>query len=90
MAEAKFNADKEIDELRAEVARLTQALEDAKTLIGEGVEEGAQGIRDTAEDISEGIQERWSELEARIADNPLPSALIAFGFGFLIARLLSR
>jgi hypothetical protein len=90
MAEKATRVADELDELRAEVERLTTALEEAKALIGESIEEGAGTIREKAEDLGARAQEGWKELEKQIVENPVPSALIALGLGFLIARLLTR
>lgn len=94
---ADDKVSEELDDLRAEVERLTKALADAKALIAEGVDgahEGAEGLRETAEefaeDVSERAQEGWKELQKQISENPVPSALIALAVGFVLARLLSR
>jgi len=84
----------ELDALRSEIERLTKALAEAKTVIAEGVEEGAEGLReaagDFADDMSDRAQEGWKELQKQISENPVPSALIALGLGFVLARLLTR
>jgi ElaB/YqjD/DUF883 family membrane-anchored ribosome-binding protein len=84
----------ELDALRSEIERLNQALADAKAVIAEGVVEGAENLReaagDFAEDMGDRAQEGWKELQKHIAENPVPSALIALGLGFVLARLLTR
>ncbi|HEY4344531.1 MAG TPA: hypothetical protein VGN05_09320 [Parvibaculum sp.] len=84
----------ELDELRAEIERLNKALADAKTMIAEEIGEGAETLRETAsefaEDMSDRAQEGWKELQKQIAENPVPSALIALAVGFVLARILTR
>lgn len=84
----------ELDALRSEIERLTEALAEARSVIAEGVEEGAESLREAAGDFADGMsdraQEGWKELQKQIAENPVPSALIALGLGFVLARLLTR
>ncbi len=80
----------EIAELQAEVERLTKALEEAKALIAEDVGEHEHTARETAEEIGERVQEGLSDLQKQIGENPVPSALIAFGIGFLLGRVFTR
>lgn len=80
----------EIAELQAEVERLTKALEEARTLLGEQPGEQAHTARETAEEIGERVQEGLADLQKQIGENPVPSALIAFGIGFLLGRVFTR
>ncbi|MFZ2468318.1 MAG: hypothetical protein WAW54_07980 [Parvibaculum sedimenti] len=80
----------EIAELQAEVERLTKALEDAKALLGEQPDEQPHTARETAEEIGERVQEGLSDLHKQIGENPVPSALIALGIGFLLGRVFTR
>ncbi|MEN6542635.1 hypothetical protein [Parvibaculum sp.] len=80
----------EIAELQAEVDRLTKALEEAKALLGEQPGEQAHTARETAEEIGERVQEGLADLQKQIGENPVPSALIAFGIGFLLGRVFTR
>jgi len=80
----------EIAELQAEVDRLTKALEEAKALLGEQPGEQPHTARETAEEIGERVQEGLSDLQKQIGENPVPSALIAFGIGFLLGRVFTR
>jgi ElaB/YqjD/DUF883 family membrane-anchored ribosome-binding protein len=73
-----------IEALRAEVERLTSALE------AERARHGSAFSRETAEELGERMQEGFGELQKQIDANPVPSALIAFGIGFLIGRLFTR
>ncbi len=90
--EAKVTA--ELDDLRAEVDRLTKALADAKDVFAEDIGVQAESLRksaeNVAEDVSERAQEGWRELQRQVSDRPVQSALIALGIGFLLSRLLSR
>jgi ElaB/YqjD/DUF883 family membrane-anchored ribosome-binding protein len=91
-ADAKVTED--LDELRAEVDRLTKALAEARGTFAEDADAHAESLRESAEnvaeDLSERAQEGWSELQKQISDNPVQSAIIAFGIGFVLSRLLSR
>ncbi|MGB3808477.1 MAG: hypothetical protein WA943_00175 [Parvibaculum sp.] len=94
-AKADDKAAEELEQLRAEVERLTKDLADAKAMIAEDAQGDApEGIRETAEDFAEDLSERaqegWKELQQQISDHPVPSAFIALGIGFVLARLLSR
>jgi ElaB/YqjD/DUF883 family membrane-anchored ribosome-binding protein len=62
---------------------------------------GVGAAKDGAADAMEVLKERLDELKGKgvkkfesversIEDNPLPAALIAFGVGFVIAKLFSR
>ena len=77
------NADA-IAELRAEVERLTKTLEE------ERARHDSAFSRETAEELGERMQEGLGDLQRQIDANPVPSALIAFGIGFLIGRLFTR
>ncbi|HUD51689.1 hypothetical protein [Parvibaculum sp.] len=80
----------EIAELQAEVERLTKALEEARTAIAEDTGAEVHGAREAAEEIGERFQEGLSDLQKQIGENPVPSALIAFGIGFLLGRVFTR
>lgn len=80
----------EIAELQAEVERLTKALEEAKALLGGQPGEQPHTARETAEEIGERVQEGLADLQKQIGENPVPSALIAFGIGFLLGRVFTR
>lgn len=62
---------------------------------------GAEAAKDNAADAVESLKSRLNDLkdqgadkvhsfEKKIEDNPLPAALIAFGIGFVIAKILTR
>jgi ElaB/YqjD/DUF883 family membrane-anchored ribosome-binding protein len=55
---------------------------------------GVGAVGDNASETMEHLKERLSDLRKRGADkvseNPLQSALIAFGIGFIMAKLLGR
>jgi ElaB/YqjD/DUF883 family membrane-anchored ribosome-binding protein len=79
--ESKFSAT--IEKLESEVERLKQTLSDA-------LSRGEEVFQDEAEEIRERFMEGADELEAQIEANPIRSALIAVGIGFVLGRLLSR
>lgn len=91
-ANAKIGA--ELEDLRAEVERLTNALANAKNNFAEEIGAQTEGLREGAEHVAEGVNERaqesWRELQKQVSDRPVQSALVAFGIGFVLSRLLSR
>lgn len=90
MADKSSKTSDEIDELRAEIERLTAALEEAKAFIQDGAVEGAASAREKAEEIGERLQDGLGDLQKQIDAHPLPSAIIAFAVGLLIGRVISR
>lgn len=86
MAEKKTDEKASIEELRAQVEALQQALEDARA----AMPEEAEGVLAEAEAIRERVQDGLQDIQQQIDAHPVPSALLAFGLGFLIARLISR
>jgi ElaB/YqjD/DUF883 family membrane-anchored ribosome-binding protein len=90
MAEKSTKTADELDELRAEVERLTAALEEAKAFIEDSTAEGAGTAREKAEEIGERVQDGLVDLQKQIDAHPLSSAIIAFAIGLLIGRVISR
>lgn len=92
MADKSSKTAEELAELKAEVERLTKALDEAKAAIAESTapEEEAQSAFETAEEIGERVQEGLTDLQKQIGEHPVPSALIAFGIGFLLGRVFTR
>ena len=89
------DADKaELDKLRAQVERLTEELAKAKEAEQARADDPVEQLREKAEEYAEGLsekaQEGWDELQEQISKNPVQSALVAFGLGFILSRLLSR
>tara|TARA_R110002124_G_scaffold150906_1_gene317687 strand:- start:2437 stop:2736 length:300 start_codon:yes stop_codon:yes gene_type:complete len=84
----------ELDDLRLEIERLTSALDEARTSFAEAAGESAETVlgaaAETAENISGKAQEGWHELQTRIAEKPVQSALIALGLGFILSRIILR
>lgn len=83
-------ADDAIDEMRAEVERLTKALEEAKAMLGKDAEDVLDDIGDTAEEWKERMQEGFNDLQKQIHDNPLPAAFAAFIIGLVLGRVIAR
>ena len=89
------DADKaELDKLRTEVKQLTEELAKAKEAEQARADDPVEQLREKAEEYAEGLsekaQEGWDELQEQISKNPVQSALVAFGLGFVLSRLLSR
>jgi ElaB/YqjD/DUF883 family membrane-anchored ribosome-binding protein len=94
--------EKEVKDLREDVAALRKALreetarrkaEHASGPFGAAAGKAAENVerlRTAAHDAGASAQDHLEELERRIEENPLPSAGIAFGLGFLIGRIFSR
>ena len=78
------NADSELEKLRAEIATLKEALEK------ERASKAPPFSKEDVEELGEKLQDGLTDLEKQIDANPVPSALIAFGIGFLIGRVLGR
>jgi capsule polysaccharide export protein KpsE/RkpR len=72
----------DIETLRAEIEALEKALAEARGETSFGMED--------AEAIGERLQEGLGDIQKQIDAHPVPSALLAFGLGFLIGRLLAR
>ena len=78
----------ELDKLRAEVERLTEELAKAKEAEQARADDPVEQLREKAEEYAEGLsekaQEGWDELQEQISKNPVQSALVAFGLGFVL------
>ena len=91
----------ELDNLKSSFGQLRQ---DVSNLLSEAFGLGRTGAgiaRDGANTAVESLKSRMSDLkdrgaeqvasvEHRIEENPLTSALIAFGIGFVLAKILTR
>lgn len=86
MAEKKSGEGATIEELQAQIEALQKALEEART----AAPEDAESILADAEAVRERVQEGLQDVQKQIDAHPVPSALLAFGLGFLIGRLLTR
>ena len=90
MAEKKTQDDPTIEDLKAEVEALRKALDDAKA---DALEALAGDVTDglaNAEAVRERVQEGLEDVQKQVEAHPVPSALLAFGLGLLIGRLLTR
>ncbi len=87
MAEKKSQDSSSIEELQAQIEALQKALEEARAAMPG---EDAEGMLADAEAIRERVQEGLQDIQQQIDAHPVPSALVAFGLGFLIGRLLTR
>lgn len=81
---AKKTADAELEALHAEIASLKEALEE------ERARKDPPFSKEDVDELGDKLQDGLSDLEKQIDSNPVPSALIAFGIGFLIGRVLGR
>lgn len=86
MADKKSDAGPTIEELQAQIEALQAALEEARAEAGEAGEDLAANAEAVAERMQEGLQDIQKQIDA----HPVPSALLAFGIGFLIGRLIAR
>ncbi|MDE1173236.1 MAG: hypothetical protein PW790_06120 [Parvibaculaceae bacterium] len=73
----------EIEALKAEIENLKSALEDKIATVKDSLSGDAETVREKVED-------EWDDLKTRIADNPVPSALVALGIGFIIGRFIAK
>lgn len=86
MADKKSDAGPTIEELQAQIEALQAALEEARAEAGEAGEDLSANAEAVAERMQEGLQDIQKQIDA----HPVPSALLAFGIGFLIGRLIAR
>jgi ElaB/YqjD/DUF883 family membrane-anchored ribosome-binding protein len=86
MAEKKNQDSSSIEDLQAQIEALQNALEEARA----AMPEEAEGVLADAEAIRERVQEGLQDIQQQIDAHPVPSALVAFGLGLLIGRLLTR
>jgi chromosome segregation ATPase len=85
MAEKKSGEGATVEELQAQIEALQKALEEARAAAPD-----AESILADAEAVRERVQEGLQDFQKQIDAHPVPSALLAFGLGFLIGRLLTR
>ncbi|MEQ8268789.1 MAG: hypothetical protein RH982_16465 [Parvibaculum sp.] len=90
MAEKKSQETASIEELQAQIETLKLALEEARAAAEAVASEGIEGTLANAEAIRERMQEGLQDVQKQIDSHPVPSALLAFGLGFLIGRILTR
>lgn len=62
------------------------ASDSAKGSAGDAVE----NLKSRLSDLKDRGADQYSSFESKIEENPLPAALIAFGVGFVVAKILSR
>ncbi|MDX5367458.1 MAG: hypothetical protein LPK88_13400 [Alphaproteobacteria bacterium] len=86
MADKKSDTGPTIEELQAQIEALQKALEEARAAAGAADEDLAANAEAVAERMQEGLQDIQKQIDA----HPVPSALLAFGIGFLIGRLIAR
>ncbi len=56
----------------------------------DGAESAVETLKTKLSDMKHKGAEGMESVEKKIGDNPLPAALIAFGVGFLVAKILTR
>ncbi len=74
----------EIEALKAEIENLKSALEDKISAVKDAFDS------DAVDTIRDKVEDEWDDLKGRIGDNPIPSALIALGIGFVIGRFIAK
>lgn len=98
------NVDRMTDDLESIKSSFTQLREDVAGLLGQAFglgKHGAGAAKEAGVDAMDALKERLGDLkgqgfkrvesfERTIEDNPLPAALVAFGIGFVVAKLISR
>ncbi len=92
-AEELASLRKDFEQLREDVAGLTEALQAVLAARREGGEEGAgeeaqwEQVRERVEQTRRHGREALDDLEVEVARHPLASLALAFGVGYLYARL---
>jgi len=98
-AAQKFSGD--LDNLKQSFGQLrTDVMKIVRDAMGVG-RDGADSLKDQAGSAVHDVKDRLNRLkdqganqlnavEHKIEENPIPSALIAFGVGFIVAKLLTR
>jgi ElaB/YqjD/DUF883 family membrane-anchored ribosome-binding protein len=56
----------------------------------QGATDAVESLKERLADLKDRGAERLEVVEKKIEDNPLPAALIAFGVGFVLAKILTR
>jgi len=81
-------------QLRSDVVELlTQAVGVGRTgayMARNGANSAVDAVKERLSDLKDRGAERVADVEHRIEENPLTSALIAFGVGFILAKILTR
>jgi len=94
MAEDFENLKSSFSQFRSDVTELlTQALgfgRHGANMARDGANAAAVAARSHLSDLKDRGYEGVQSVEKRIEDNPLASALIAFGVGFVLAKILTR
>lgn len=95
---ANTDVEKEMDQLRSDVAALRKDLASlVSTLKDVGIEEGqnlyertAERAKHTRDEARRRASNTYGALEKEVEERPLTSVLTAFGTGFMIGMLLDR
>lgn len=85
----KTQEQAEIEKLKSEIERLQSALAAIEAQQNDAATHPSFS-REDFDQIGEKVQEGVQELQRQIDANPVPSALMAFVLGFLIARVFQR
>jgi len=94
MSKDMENLKSSFSRLRNDVVELlTQALGAGKTGAGiarDGTSQAVDSLKSRFSDLKDRGSEGVATVEHQIEENPLASALIAFGIGFVLAKILTR
>lgn len=74
----------EMEQLKAEIENLKKALEEKVSVLKSAFD------GETVDDIKDKVEGEWDEVKTRIADNPIPSTLVALAIGFIIGRFIAK
>lgn len=100
MSNTSERVSDEMDSLKSSFSQLKKDVADMVSNAVGAAKTGAESAKDGAVHVAGAMKDRLNDLkdrsaehlhvvEEKIAENPLPAALIAFGVGFLIAKLFS-
>jgi ElaB/YqjD/DUF883 family membrane-anchored ribosome-binding protein len=87
-----FNSgtDYAADIAKSGIDHASSAIKDAARQSGHLADEALDGVQHTYQNAKDAARRDFGEIERQIRENPVQTALIAIGVGFLIGRLATR
>jgi len=86
--------DKEIQELRSELAELKDEFAEIgqtmRRIANSAKDEGKERLRSVADRSRDQASQTWGAFEKEVEERPMTSLAAAFGIGLLLGKLLDR